>query len=136
MKGTIIAAAALVGSLIGAVPAYAGNPQTNSSCQPTDLNMTTKSNTGAALRCLPNEDGTYSWMTDTGAKATISQLQSEGYTVRIDRVGTGPLDRCSVTDIRNPNTINQWDRDGGHVTTVLISKTIEVSLDCATPTIQ
>ena len=36
----------------------------------------------------------------------ISRLQSEGYTVNIDRVGTAPLNQCVVTNVRNPQQVH------------------------------
>ena len=38
----------------------------------------------------------------------ITRLQSEGYTVHVDRVGSGPLSECVVTNIRNPSQVTQW----------------------------
>jgi hypothetical protein len=45
---------------------------------------------------------------DETAQETISRLQSQGYTVNIDRVGTAPLDQCVVTSVRNPQQVKQW----------------------------
>ena len=68
----------------------------------------------------------------------ISRLQSEGYTVNIDRVGTAPIDQCVVTNVRNPQQVKQWvpyngpGRDGDRVLVqVVTSQTISVSLDCS-----
>jgi hypothetical protein len=68
----------------------------------------------------------------------ISRLQSEGYTVNIDRIGTAPLSECVVTGIRNPQQVKQWvpytgpGRDGDRVLIqVVTSQTISVSLDCS-----
>lgn len=73
-------------------------------------------------------------MADTGAAGTIAQLQSQGYTVNIDRVGSGPLSACTVTDVRNPNTITRTIRgpQSGHgqLVTITVSKTVQVSLHC------
>jgi hypothetical protein len=67
----------------------------------------------------------------------ISRLQSEGYTVNIDRVGTAPLSDCVVTGVRNPQQVRQWlpytgpGRDGDRVLIeVVTSQSISVSLDC------
>ena len=74
------------------------------------------------------------------AQATIQRLQSEGYTVNIDRTGTAPLSECVVTNVRNPKTVQQWvpyigpgDRSfGGDRALVLqtMSQSISVTLDC------
>lgn len=73
------------------------------------------------------------------AQETISRLQSEGYTVNIDKIGTAPLDQCTVTSVRNPQTVTQWvpyiGPGRGNDRTVLIpavvSRTISVSLNCS-----
>jgi hypothetical protein len=70
------------------------------------------------------------------AQDTIARLQSEGYTVKIDRVGNGPLSACKVTNVRNPQTFTRTNRSGtaagnpGDLMTIIVSKTISVSLDC------
>jgi hypothetical protein len=74
---------------------------------------------------------------DSSAQNTISQLESQGYTVNIDRVGSGPLNECTVTSVRNPNTITQFVRVGGRgpgpsvLVPVIVSRTVQVSLYCA-----
>jgi hypothetical protein len=67
----------------------------------------------------------------------IDRLESEGYTVNIDRIGTAPLDECIVTNVRNPQQFSQLvpllggDDDGGSVLVpIIISQPISVSLDC------
>lgn len=77
---------------------------------------------------------------------TIGQLEAAGYTVNVDRVGSGPLDRCVVTSIRNPQTVTDWvpvwnggahsgrhgdDRDDVDYVQVVVSRSISVSLDCS-----
>src|SRR5215813_10226344 len=42
------------------------------------------------------------------AQAVISDLQSQGYTVNIDRTGSAPLSECVVTNVRNPKQVTQW----------------------------
>ncbi len=72
---------------------------------------------------------------------TIDRLQSQGYTVNIDRVGTAPLDQCVVTSVRNPQTVTQWvpvngvgrHRDQRVFVEVVTSQSISVSLDCSRP---
>jgi hypothetical protein len=68
----------------------------------------------------------------------ISRLQSEGYTVNIDRVGTAPLDQCVVTSVRNPQQVTQWvpytgpGKNGDRVLVqVVTSQSISVTLDCS-----
>jgi hypothetical protein len=79
------------------------------------------------------------WADDTSAQQNISQLQQQGYTVNIDRIGTGPMSQCVVTNVRNPQTVTQWvpyvgptiGRGNANVLVpVITSQTISVSLDC------
>jgi hypothetical protein len=73
------------------------------------------------------------------AQQVISRLQSEGYTVNIDKIGTAPIDQCTVTSVRNPQTVTQLvpyigPGRGNNDRTVLVpqvtSQTISVSLVC------
>lgn len=73
------------------------------------------------------------------AQETISQLQSQGYTVNIDKVGTAPISDCTVTSVRNPQTVTQLvpyiGPGRGNDRTILVpqvtSRTISVSLNCS-----
>lgn len=78
---------------------------------------------------------------DESAQETITQLQQQGYTVTIDKMGTAPLSQCVVTSVRNPQTNTQWvpyvgpvlggGKDSGNILVpVVTSQTISVSLDC------
>ena len=73
------------------------------------------------------------------AQQTINDLQSQGYTVKIDRIGTAPMDACVVTSVRNPQEFTQWkplvgpvlgSGSGNVLIPVTTSKTINVSLVC------
>jgi hypothetical protein len=72
------------------------------------------------------------------AQQVISRLQSEGYTVNVDRVGSAPLDQCVVTNVRNPQQVTQWvpyngpGRGGDRVLVqVVTSQSISVTLNCS-----
>ena len=135
MRGKILVVAAVAGTLMVAAPASADDdpPSPGSPCSGSQLNETATTSDGATVRCLANEENGFSWLTDTGAAGTIAQLESEGYTVTITRIGNGPLDRCKVTDVRNPSTITRTNRShpgASGVTTITVSKTIDVTLDC------
>jgi len=77
---------------------------------------------------------------DESAQDTISRLQKEGYSVTIDKIGTGPMSSCVVTSVRNPQTVTQWvpyvgpglgSRDSNFLVPVVTSQTISVSLNCS-----
>jgi len=71
------------------------------------------------------------------AQNTINYWEQQGYSVNVDRVGSGPLNSCVVTSVRNPNTITQLYRENGRgpgpsfLVPVIISRTVQVSLYCA-----
>ena len=76
---------------------------------------------------------------EQSAQDTINDLQKQGYSVQIDKIGTGPLSKCVVTSVRNPQTLTQWvpyvgpglgDR-GTFLIPVVASQAIAVSLDCS-----
>lgn len=81
---------------------------------------------------------------DPSAIGTLGQLEAEGYTVNIDRIGSGPLSTCVVTSVRNPQTVTRLIRvdngrrhggkhGAGHdfdYIEVVVSRSISVSLDC------
>jgi hypothetical protein len=78
---------------------------------------------------------------DQTAQQTIGQLQAEGFTVNVDRVGSGRIDDCVVTSVRNPQdqTRNIRDyygpRDANgdrkyRIIEIVVSRSISVSLDC------
>lgn len=69
------------------------------------------------------------------AIVTIGQLEAEGFHVNVDRVGSAPLDRCTVTSVRNPQEQTRFITvEGDHGRDVLVPvvtrRTITVSLDC------
>jgi hypothetical protein len=133
---TAIGLAAAAWATLPAPVVSAAGPASGSSCSSDELGNTATSTDGTTLRCLATEQGGYKWTAGTGdAVGTIKQLQDQGYTVNIDRVGTGPLDKCQVTDVRNPLTITRLNREngtthGGDLVPIVVSKTIKVSLDC------
>jgi hypothetical protein len=75
---------------------------------------------------------------DESPQDLINRLQSQGYTVNIDRIGTAPLDQCVVTNVRNPQQTTQWvpytgpGRNGDRILVPTVtSQSISVTLDCS-----
>jgi hypothetical protein len=87
-----------------------------------------------ALALMPIAVATAQPTTSGDAEQTISRLESEGYDVIVDRVGTGDLSQCKVTSVRHPQTLTQTIVRGHdhnrEVVTVVVSKSIHVTLDC------
>ncbi len=75
---------------------------------------------------------------DQSAQDTINYWEQQGYQVNIDRVGSGPIQDCVVTSVRNPNTITRLVRVNGrgpgptYLVPVIVSRTVQISLYCAT----
>ncbi|MCW2690660.1 MAG: hypothetical protein JWR37_5550 [Mycobacterium sp.] len=65
---------------------------------------------------------------------TINQLQASGYKVVLNKVGTGSLDQCSVSQVRPGQTYSRTDSGvpgAGHdVVTTVTSKTVYVDVAC------
>ncbi|KAA0084211.1 hypothetical protein CIW52_09045 [Mycolicibacterium sp. P9-64] len=96
---------------------------------------------GGALRCIVDDQGKLHWLPDTHAVATIADLQSAGYSVTVDRAGDKPLTDCTVVEVHNAMTTSSLNSGGTspggpgsigdkHQTTIVVSKTIDVTLDC------
>jgi hypothetical protein len=69
------------------------------------------------------------------AAITIGQLEAQGFDVKIDRLGSAPLNQCEVTDVRNPRERTELVRVGGRgdrdFIPVVVKRTVTVSLDCS-----
>ena len=93
--------------------------------------------TVAAIAVLAAPAGA-AWAEET-AEQTIRRLQQQGYAVQIDKIGTGPMSKCVITSVRNPQTMTGWvpyvgpglGDVGTFLVPVVTSRTISVSLDCS-----
>ncbi|HEV7850790.1 MAG TPA: hypothetical protein VGP27_05415 [Mycobacterium sp.] len=69
------------------------------------------------------------------AALTIGQLEAQGFDVKLDRVGSAPLNKCEVIDVRNPRERTELVHVGGRgdhdFVPVVAARTITVSLDCS-----
>jgi hypothetical protein len=73
------------------------------------------------------------------AITTIGVLEAQGFDVKIDRVGSAPLEDCVVTNVRNPRNrtelvpvIGGRNRHGDRdFVPVIVDRTVTVSLDCS-----
>ena len=70
------------------------------------------------------------------AIVTIGQLEAQGFDVKIDRIGSAPLDQCVVTSVRNPRNQTQLveigrGRGRDILVPIVINRTITVSLNCS-----
>ena len=62
------------------------------------------------------------------AQQTISQLQTDGYTVIVNRLGTTPLDQAAVVAVRPGQTFVRTDSSGDGLVTAVTSKTVYVDV--------
>ncbi len=65
------------------------------------------------------------------AQDTISDLQAQGYTVIVNRVGNAPLDQASVVAVRPGQSYSRTDSSapgGDDLSTTLLSKTVYVDV--------
>jgi hypothetical protein len=123
-------------------PAGAEGLDVGSDCPPDQIGIAATASDGAAVRCAADEQGAIHWLPDTAAVSTIAALQAQGYTLTVDRVGDNALPSCNVTEVHNPMVTTERAGSGGtspggpgsvgnkHATTIVISKKIDVSLDC------
>ena len=134
MRIMTIAAVALVAAIAVAAPASADDdpPADGSPCQGGDIGNSTTASDGKTVRCVADEQGGFSWIVDTGTVKTIADLQKQGFQVQIIRIGGGPLQHCQVTDVGEPHIDTRTERTGpgDNTTTIVLNKTIPVTLDC------
>lgn len=64
------------------------------------------------------------------AQDTISQLESEGYNVIVNRIGNAPLDQANVLAVRSGQTYTETNSRGvGHdLTTRVVNRTVYVDV--------
>lgn len=138
----VVVGLAATATLIGpATPANADVPAVGIDCGSDQIGDSATARDGGALRCMVDEQGKVHWLPDTHAVATIADLQSAGYSVTVDRAGDSPLPDCSVVEVHNAMTTSSLNSGGTspggpgsigskHQTTIVVSKTIDVTLDC------
>jgi hypothetical protein len=68
------------------------------------------------------------------ADLTIATLEAQGFDVKVNRLGSAPLDECVVTDIKNPRRQTGFvlrDEDGDNPFAGIDRRRITVSVDCS-----
>lgn len=70
----------------------------------------------------------------TTAAQTVSALQSEGFHVILNKLGTAPLDQCAVKSVRPGQTYSRMDSGApgamNDIVTTVTAKTVYVDVDC------
>lgn len=122
-------------------PAGADTPAVGGDCASAQIGDAATGPDGSALRCMADDQGKIHWLPDTHAVSTIADLQASGYSVTVDRAGDGSLPDCKVIEVHNPMTVTSTNYGGTspggpgstgdkHHATIVVNKTIDVSLDC------
>jgi hypothetical protein len=66
--------------------------------------------------------------------ATVSQLRAQGFQVIVNRVGTAPVDQCTLGAVRPGQTFSRTDSGapgaGDDLVTTVTSKTVYVDVTC------
>lgn len=66
--------------------------------------------------------------------ATIGRLQSEGFQVIVNRVGTAPLSQCTIGAVRPGQTFSRTDSGtpgaGNDIVTTIVNKSVYLDLKC------
>lgn len=98
-------------------------------CTGDDLNSTVMAPDGTTLRCVADgiHDG-FRWEADSDVIKALADLENQGYTIQIDKVGANPMNRCTVTSIDDYQTSTA---SGPPDTLIHMTKTVTVSLDCS-----
>ena len=65
------------------------------------------------------------------AGLTIAGLEAQGFDVKVNRIGSAPLDECFVTDVRNARERTELARRGDDLIRVVAQRTITVTADCS-----
>jgi hypothetical protein len=68
------------------------------------------------------------------AELTIAQLEAQGFDVKINRIGSAPLNQCVVTDVRNPRERTEFVPvlgDDNGVVPVVVDRNITVTVNCS-----
>ncbi len=65
------------------------------------------------------------------AQLTISTLEAQGFDVKVNRIGSAPLNQCVVTDIRNARERTELVRRGDDLIEVVAQRNITVTADCS-----
>jgi hypothetical protein len=68
------------------------------------------------------------------ATQTVTELQSQGFDVIVNKVGTAPLDQCVVNAVRQGQTFSRMDSGSpgamDDIVTTVTAKTVFVDVSC------
>ena len=65
------------------------------------------------------------------AALTIATLEAQGFDVKVNRIGSAPLDQCVVTDVGNVREDTRLVRRGDDLVRVVVARRISVTANCS-----
>lgn len=80
---------------------------------------------------LAAQDATAGTFGREPANLTIATLEAQGFDVKVNRIGSAPLDQCFVTDIGNVRDQTQLVRRGDDLIRVVVRRSVNVTVDCS-----
>jgi hypothetical protein len=64
------------------------------------------------------------------AQDTVDELENSGYKVVLNKLGTAPLDHCSVDSVRPGETVTRPVRAGGELVNQIVYQTVYLTAKC------
>ncbi|MBX5486893.1 hypothetical protein MHAS_03266 [Mycolicibacterium hassiacum DSM 44199] len=65
------------------------------------------------------------------AELTIATLKAQGFDVKVNRIGSAPLNQCVITDIGKVREHTEFQRRGDDLVQVVTRRNITVTADCS-----
>ncbi|MCT7657289.1 hypothetical protein [Mycobacterium deserti] len=65
------------------------------------------------------------------AELTIATLEAQGFDVKVNRIGSAPLDQCVITDVGNARERKEFVRRGEDLIQVVAERNVTVTADCS-----
>ena len=64
------------------------------------------------------------------AQDTVNELEDNGFKVVLNKMGTGPLDHCTVDSVRPGETVTRPDQNGGDLVNQIVYQTVYLTAKC------
>jgi hypothetical protein len=64
------------------------------------------------------------------AQATVNELENSGFKVVLNKMGAGPLDRCTVDSVRPGETVTRPVQNGSELVNQIVYQTVYLTAKC------
>jgi hypothetical protein len=64
------------------------------------------------------------------AQDTVHELENNGFKVVLNKMGTGPLDHCTVDSVRPGETVTRPVQNGGELVNQIVYQTVYLTAKC------